>query len=176
MGDGEVSLRRFEPGDAAAVERWFNEPEAVAGLVEQRESFTEADARRWTEAAMREDGADRKWAVLVEGRDQPVGFTALYGVGHAAAPELGVMIGDPTAWGRGVGRRSFELTIGRGFSELGLWRIMALVPGDNERSQRLHHDLGFTHEGTMRAHIRRPGRFLDCEVFGILREEWGADR
>ncbi len=35
-----VSLRRFEPGDAAAVHRWFNNPEATKTLMEQREAFS----------------------------------------------------------------------------------------------------------------------------------------
>ncbi len=36
MSDPAVSLRRFEPGDAAAVHRWFNNAEATRTLMEQR--------------------------------------------------------------------------------------------------------------------------------------------
>jgi RimJ/RimL family protein N-acetyltransferase len=177
MSAGEVSLRRFSPADAAAVERWFNERDAVRGLVEQRSGFGRADAERWTEAAMREDAPDRKWAVALAGRDAPVGFTAVYGLGRAAAPELGILIGEPAAWGRGVGRRAYELTIACAFGELGAWRLSALVPGDNERSLRLHRAVGFTHEGTLRSHLRRAGgELVDGELFGLLREEWGGDR
>jgi RimJ/RimL family protein N-acetyltransferase len=35
----QVSLRRFEPGDAAAVHRWFNNDRATRTLVVQRQSF-----------------------------------------------------------------------------------------------------------------------------------------
>ena len=36
----EVSLRGFEEGDAGAVHRWFNNPEATKSLMEQRASFS----------------------------------------------------------------------------------------------------------------------------------------
>lgn len=175
MGDAEVSLRPFEPGDAAAVERWFGDREAVSGLVEQRASFGPDDARRWVEAAARAEGPDRKWAVLVAG--EPIGFTGLYGLGRATAPEIGILLGEAEARGRGVGRRAYELTLAKGFGELGAWRIVALVPASNERSRRLHEAVGFVYEGTLRRHIRRPdGKLVDCEVFGLLREDWDRYR
>ena len=39
-----VSLRAFEPGDAGAVHRWFNNPEATRTLMERRDSFSLEDA------------------------------------------------------------------------------------------------------------------------------------
>ena len=76
----EVSLRRFEPGDAAAVHRWFNNPAATRTLMEQRDGFSTAEAEAWVRRAMNDSGEDRKYAILVEGHDEPVGFTALYGL------------------------------------------------------------------------------------------------
>ena len=42
-----VSLRRFEPGDAAAAHRWFNNPEATKTLMEQRDGFSMEEAEAW---------------------------------------------------------------------------------------------------------------------------------
>ena len=47
MATPEVSLRRFEPGDAGAVHRWFNNERATKTLVAQRRSFTPAEAEDW---------------------------------------------------------------------------------------------------------------------------------
>src|ERR1700760_126552 len=44
----EVTLRRFEEGDAPAVHRWFNNPEATKSLMEQRGSFSLEEAEAWT--------------------------------------------------------------------------------------------------------------------------------
>ena len=42
-----ISLRRFEHGDAAAVYRWFNNPEATKTLMEQRDGFSMEEAEAW---------------------------------------------------------------------------------------------------------------------------------
>ena len=91
----EVSLRPFEPGDAAAVHRWFNnprgdqDPDGAAG-----ELLAGGGARTGSQRAMDDSGEDRKYAIVVEGHEEPVGFTALYGLSRQTAPELGALIGD----------------------------------------------------------------------------------
>ena len=59
----EVSLRRFEVGDAPAVHRWFNNPVATASLMEQRDGFSLEQAEGWARRAMDDSGEDRKSVV-----------------------------------------------------------------------------------------------------------------
>jgi RimJ/RimL family protein N-acetyltransferase len=167
-----VSLRPFEPGDAAAVHRWFNDPEATKTLMEQREGFSPAEAEAWVGRAMDDGGEDRKYAIVVEGYDEPVGFTALYGLFRQTAPELGALIGDDVR-GKGVGRRAEALTIAKAFDELGAHRVYGRIPAPNEIAKKTVSSLGWVHEGTMRGHLRRPdGGVDDCEVWGVLPEEF----
>ncbi len=168
-----VRLRRFEPADAAAVHRWFNNREATATLMERRGEFSVADAERWVERAIDDSGEDRKYAVVVEGRDEPVGFTALYGLFRQTAPELGALIGDDVR-GIGVGRRAEALTIGKAFDEFGAHRVYGRIPADNQAAKRVVTSLGWRHEGTLRAHLNREGEAADCEVWGVLPEEFRA--
>jgi len=169
-----VSLTDFTPADAVLVQRWFNTPQALEGLVEYRDSFDEQDAREWVERALRPGGRDRKWAITVADRPSPVGFTALYGLGGQAAPELGILIGEPDAWGRGVGTEAQRLTIERAFGEFGAHRVVELILADNGRARHVVERLGFELEGMMRGHVRRDGRLLDVAVYGLGREAWGG--
>jgi [ribosomal protein S5]-alanine N-acetyltransferase len=169
----KVSLRPFEPGDAPAVHRWFNNREATATLMERRESFSEQDAERWVQRAMEQGGEDRKYAILVEGQIAPVGFTALYGLFRQTAPELGALIGDDVR-GRGVGRRAEALTIAKAFDEFGAHRVYGRIPADNEAAKRVVSSLGWKYEGTMRSHLARRGGPVDCEVWGVLPDEFRA--
>jgi [ribosomal protein S5]-alanine N-acetyltransferase len=169
----KIWLRSFEPGDSGAVHRWFNNPEATATLMEQRSSFTLQDANRWVQRAMDESGEDRKYAVMIEGREEPVGFTALYGLFRQTAPELGALIGDDVR-GRGVGRRAEALTIAKAFDEFGAHRVYGRIPAHNVAAKRVVASLGWSHEGTMRSHLRRDGELADCEVWGVLPEEFRA--
>ena len=170
----EVRLRRFEPGDAPAVHRWFNNPAATASLMEQRDSFSLQDAEGWTQRALDDSGEDRKFAILVEGHEEPVGFTALYGLFRQTAPELGALIGDDVR-GKGVGRRAEALTIAKAFDEYGAHRVYGRIPARNEVAKKTVASLGWVHEGTMRAHLARPGAPPDdCEVWGVLPDEFRA--
>jgi RimJ/RimL family protein N-acetyltransferase len=170
----EVRLRRFRPEDAPAVHRWFNNPEATRSLMERRESFSLEQAEAWTRRAMDDSGEDRKYAIEVEGYEEPVGFTALYGLFRQTAPELGALIGDDVR-GKGVGRRAEAMTIARAFDEFGAHRVYGRIPAGNEVAKRTVAGLGWRHEGTMRAHLaRREGPPEDCEVWGVLPDEFRA--
>src|SRR6187431_1038420 len=98
-----IELRDFRLEDAPAVHRWFNDPQVTADLVSHRASFTEEDAQGWVERAM-DRSRDRKWAILLDGGSEPVGFVALFGLERETGPELAVLVGDPEAWGKGVAR------------------------------------------------------------------------
>jgi RimJ/RimL family protein N-acetyltransferase len=169
----KVWLRGFEPSDAAAVHRWFNNRDATATLMEQRSGFSEQDAERWVERAMDDSGEDRKFAIMVEGHEGPVGFTALYGLFRQTAPELGALIGDDVR-GKGVGRRAEALTIARAFDDFGAHRVYGRIPAYNEAAKRVVASLGWVHEGTMRGHLSRDGELADCEVWGVLPDEFRA--
>jgi ribosomal-protein-alanine N-acetyltransferase len=170
-----IELRDFEPGDAAAVRRWFNDPRVTADLVGHRQTFTEKDARGWVERAM-DRGHDRKWAILVDGANEPVGFVALFGLEREIGPELAVLVGDPDAWGKGVAREAERQACVHAFEEHGAHRIHAEIPATNRAAQKVVTHLGFKREGVMRGAIRRGDEAVDNEVWGLLPEEfsgWG---
>ncbi len=170
--EAEVRIRPFRPGDWPAVQRWFNNREAISSLMEVRDSFDERNAKGWTNAAVAADGEDRKWAIEVEAIDEPVGFTALYGLFRQTAPELGALIGDPPG-ARGVGREAERLTVAKAFEEFGAHRVYGRIPASNAAAKKAVIWQGWTHEGTMKGHIRRPdGEIIDCEVWGITAADW----
>jgi ribosomal-protein-alanine N-acetyltransferase len=171
----KVSLRRFEEGDAPAVHRWFNNPEATKSLMEQRGSFSLEEAEAWTRRAVNADeGEDRKYAIVVEGYEEPVGFTALYGLFRQTAPELGALIGDDVR-GKGVGRRAEAQTIKKAFDEFGAHRVYGRIPARNEIAKKTVASQGWQYEGTMRSHLAREGEPPDdCEIWGVLPDEFRA--
>lgn len=172
--DVEVRLRGFRAADAAAVHRWFNNPEATSSLMEVRESFSLEQAEAWVGRAAATDGEDRKYAIEVEGHEEPVGFTALYGLFRQTAPELGAMIGEKVR-GRGVGREAERQTVAKAFEQFGAHRVYGRIPSFNQPAKKAVSWQDWKHEGTMREHIRRPdGTLIDCEVWGVTRDEWQA--
>jgi RimJ/RimL family protein N-acetyltransferase len=168
-----VSLRRFEPGDAEAVHRWFNNEAAIKTLVVQRQSFTPDEAADWVTRAMSDSGEDRKFAILVEGHEQPVGFTALYGLSREGGPELGALIGDELRRS-GVGRRAEALTIARAFDEYGARRVYGEIPAFNEAAKRTVQSLGWHYVETLSDHDERGGESFDLEIWAVLPDDFRA--
>ena len=123
---------------------------------------------------MDDSGEDRKFAIVVEGYEEPVGFTALYGLFRQTAPELGALIGDDVR-GKGVGREAEALTIAKAFDEFGAHRVYGRIPACNEGAEEGRHlaRLG------ARGDDARPPRAAtaaadDCEVWGVLPDEFRA--
>jgi RimJ/RimL family protein N-acetyltransferase len=169
----EVSLRSFEPGDAAAVHRWFNNQAATRTLVVQRESFSPEEAEAWVGRAMDDSGEDRKYAIVVEGHAEPVGFTALYGLSRESGPELGALIGDELRRS-GVGRRAEALTIAKAFDEFDAHRVYGEIPAFNEAAKRTVTSLGWHYVETMDGRRERDGEPFDLEVWAVLPDDFRA--
>ena len=155
------------------MHRWFNNPEATQTLMEQRDKFTLEQAEAWTRRAMDDSGEDRKFAIDVEGYDEPVGFTALYGLFRQTAPELGALIGDDVR-GKGVGRRAEALTIAKAFDEFGAHRVYGEIPAFNEAAKRTVTSLGWSYVETLEDHDERGGERFDLEIWAVLPDEFRA--
>jgi RimJ/RimL family protein N-acetyltransferase len=166
-----ITLRDFRPDDAGAVHRWFNDPRVTADLVGRRESFSEEDARAWVERAM-DSSRDRKWAIVLEGGAEPVGFVALFGLQRETGPELAVLVGDPAAWGRGVAREAERQACVHAFEDYGAHRIHAEIPATNEAAQKVVTFLGFRQEGLLRKAIIRGDETIDNQIWGLLPEDF----
>jgi RimJ/RimL family protein N-acetyltransferase len=166
-----VSLRSFRREDWPAVHRWFNSPQATANLLEYRDSFSEEDAKAWVRRAMDESGEDRKWAVLYEGIEEPVGYTALYGLGRQTAPELGTIVADERVVGKGVGREAERLTNAIAYEEFGAHKVYGRIPTTNEAAKKAVIYNGWQREGVLRRHVRHGDRLIDVEIWGGFPED-----
>src|SRR5919108_268413 len=164
-----IELRDFQPEDALAVHRWFNDSRVTADLVGSRDAFTEDDADGWIRRAM-DTSRDRKWAIVLDGAREPVGFVALFGLARDVGPELAVLVGDPEAWGKGVAREAERQACVHAFRELGAHRVHAEIPATNEAAQKVVTFLGFRQEGLLRKAILRGEEAIDNQIWGLLPE------
>ena len=167
----DVTLRDFRPDDAEAAHRWFNDERVIADLVGSRDSFSLVDAEGWVERAM-DTSTDRKWAITIDGSEDAVGFVALFGLDRQVGPELAVLVGEPSAWGKGVAREAERRACNHAFSDYGVHRIGAEIPATNEAAQKVVTFLGFQLEGVMRKAIRRGDEAIDNQIWGLLPEDF----
>jgi RimJ/RimL family protein N-acetyltransferase len=177
MGESAMDrdvLRGFRLEDAPFVLRWLTSPEAVLRLVEYRESFNETQSMTWFQRTMNTVGNDRKWATCVNDDTVPVGFTALYRLHRQPAPEFGMLLGDPGAWGKSIGTEATRLTPAQAFEVMKAHRVFLKVLATNLPARRIYERLGFVREGVLRSHVLRESGPCDVLAYGILAGEWRA--
>ncbi len=116
---------------------------------------------------------DAMFAIEVAGRF--IGTCGFFGEEHTARTvELGIGIGDKSAWGQGYGREAIGLLLEYAFRYRNYRRVWLRVIANNERGIRAYRACGFTEEGRQREHVYSDGGYHDLVLMGILRSEWDA--
>jgi RimJ/RimL family protein N-acetyltransferase len=171
-----VTLRRHVPGNVAAFQRWYSDPE-VARLA------------RYQDGPMRPDEIDRFFQLRALGpesltmaiheaaTDRLIGSCAFSQVdGDNGSAMYHITIGEKDAWGRGLGTEATQLMLDHAFGTLGLHRIALTVFEFNERAIRAYAHCGFLIEGRSRESIWRDGRWWDELAMSVLSSEWHERR
>ena len=170
-----VRLRALERMDIPTLLRWMNDPEVREGLLVFKPMSTMME-ERWLEGlADRPDDYVFGVEALIEGHWRHVGNVGLHGIErHHRRAEIGIVIGEKDAWGKGYGSEAMALMMRFAFHELGLHRIELEVFESNLRALKTYRALGFVEEGVRRESIYTGGRFIDALHMGVLRSEYDA--
>lgn len=75
-------------------------------------------------------------------------------------------------WNQGYMSEALKAVIEFGFLKLNLNRIEAQHECDNPASGRVMAHAGMTHEGTLRQRLYNKGRFVDVDLYAILRSDF----
>ena len=75
-------------------------------------------------------------------------------------------------WNQGFMTEALRAVLDLAFRKLNLHRVEAQHETDNPASGRVMLKAGMRHEGTMRGRLFNKGRFVDVDVYAILREDW----
>ena len=171
-----LRLRPFELADAPDVQRLAGVREVGATTLTIPHPDPDGAAATWieTHAATWAAGRGVSYAVT----DATAGNGALLGaVSLALAPaphagaELGYWIAAP-AWGRGYATEAAAAVCAYAFAALAVHRIQARHFTGNPASGRVMQKLGMRYEGTLRAAVRKDGRFEDLALCAVLAPEW----
>jgi RimJ/RimL family protein N-acetyltransferase len=164
-----LRLRAYELGDAAELTQLIGARAVAANLLRVPYPYSEQDARAFI-CANQESG-EARFAVALAGQERLIGGIGLrLQTAHARA-ELGYWLGVPY-WGRGYATEAARAVVEYGFDTLELHRIHASVFRENLQSAKVLRKIGMRHEGCFRQHVRKWNRFVDLELYGIMRVEW----
>ena len=166
---GIVQLRKPEPSDADALFAQKNDPDVAGQLGGFTKGYSRAEIARWIET--HSAAKDEALYAIIDQQGRCLGHVGLYNIDHRVrTAEFAIMIGDKSAWGKGIGRRCTKWALEFGFQELALRRIYLNVLESNVRARKLYDSLGFTQEGCLRQAQWKSGRWVNVIVMGILAE------
>jgi len=171
----DVTLRPPEPSDVDALYRYKNDPEVADRLVGFSTGYSKSDLAGWVE--QHNAATDEALWVIANSENHCVGHVGLYQIDHRiGGAEFGILIGDRSFRGRGLGRACTEFCLGYGFNRLNLNRVHLRVLSTNDGAVRLYRRLGFRDEGCLRQAQFKHGRHVDVLLMSMLRGEFENSR
>jgi len=166
-----VTLRAVEESDLALLHKWANDPETqdTIGIIHFPSSMD--FHKRWFED-LKNDQFNQRLAI-----DAPsvglVGLSSIFNIDwrnrHASH---GIMIGNATNRGRGLGADAVMATMRYAFDEMHLARLDGSSIEYNTNSQTVYAKLGWKEEGRRRNYYYRRGRYWDEVINGITKEDY----
>jgi len=166
-------LRPFVVTDAADVQRLAGD-RAIADTTQNiPHPYLDGMAEEWISKheELFEQGKGATFAIALKPQGVLIGAISLMGISKGHQAELGYWIGKPH-WNLGFATEAGRAILQFGFDGLELNRIHACHLSRNPASGRVMQNLGMTHEGCRRQHVKKWENYEDLELYGILRSDW----
>jgi len=129
-----------------------------------------ADAEDWIQSIRPhwQDGKSLQFVIILKSESILIGSIGLKDIDPVHQHgELGYWIGKQW-WNKGFATEAGRSVIKYAFQELHLHRVHAHHLARNKASGSVLKKIGMHHEGTLREHIYKWGRFEDIEMYGVI--------
>ena len=154
--------------------RWINDFGTTRTLGIPSGPMTWEQEEAWFKRAATAEG-DVPFTIYERATWRPIGTTALHGVDYRnRTAEIGILIGEPDARGKGYGTETIRLMLDYGFTALGLNNLMLRVFEYNLAAQRAYQKAGMREFGRRREAQFMGGRLWDVIYMDCLAGEFAS--
>lgn len=174
-------LRPFRRRDAEALVEGVHDslPELSEWLPWAHRRYGRSDAVRFIRDSMAAWSEGRAYDFAIRSRDDGRTHLGNVSVWHTSRREQAGEIGywvRTTATGQGIATEAAGRILQVAFEELELHRITLRIATGNAASERVAEKLGFLREGLLRKEVLVGGEWLDHSLWGMLEDEFRANR
>ncbi len=166
-------LRRMTLRDARDIYAYSSDEEVARHVLwTAHRSIWETKAYiRWVIQQYR-SGTPSSWCIVERATGKVIGTIGFMSYSaENAMVEIGYSLAR-SHWGQGLMTEALEAVLHQAFAVLKLHRVEALHFTANPASGRVMSKCGMLHEGTLRRRICNKGKFMDVEMWAILRSDW----
>jgi RimJ/RimL family protein N-acetyltransferase len=167
-----IYLRAIETTDATdRYLSWINDEEVTRGLASGVYPSTLEDLKKYIQSITSSKNAVM-FAICDKTNDLHIGNIKVDNFDWVSRTcELGVLLGDRTYWGKGIGTEVMRLTLLYAFEQLNIRKVMLAVYANNPAAIKLYEKVGFVKEGCLRQQIHYKGEYIDKYYMGIFSNE-----
>lgn len=163
-----IYLRALRPSDVSQrYVNWLNDPE-INRYLESRFSSHDLNSTEAFVACVAESDSSVLFGIFKAADDSHVGNIKVgpIEIKHATA-DIGLMIGERRAWGKGFGSEAIQLVSQWAFDDLGLKKLTAGAYAENVGSIKAFERAGFEIEGRRLSQAEiAPGVRIDVVLMG----------
>lgn len=170
-----LTLRAMRMSDAEDVFRVCCDKE-VARHVLWSAHRSIADSRFYLRTMIRQyrEGVPCSYGIILKETNQLVGTIGFMGYSiENQSCEVGYSLAH-WLWNRGLMTEALQAVIDMAFTCLPLNRIEAMHDTANPASGHVMRKCGMQFEGTQRGKVFNKGKYIDVDMYGILRSDWEA--
>jgi len=179
--EGEYCLRRMEdtPDDYALLARWLTDPRVLACYEGRDNPFPlERVKQKYAPRILADEGVV---PCLMQYECRPVGYLQFYVAdpaeykfdGRGKVYALDLFIGEPEAWGRGLGTQFIRLLLCYLFESKDADWVILDPHVDNARAIRAYEKCGFRKLKLLPQHELHEGKYVDCWLMGVRWDQQG---
>jgi len=174
----DIILREFSREDFARLIEWVNSGGSEFFLRWAGTSFeyplTEAQLEAHLAEAEGPQATRRIFAAVADASGEVVGHVELSRIDRAnrSASISRLLVGEPSARGKGVGADIVSRLLDLAFGELKLHRVDLYVLDFHVAALRTYQGLGFKTEGHLVEARRSGGKYWNVYYMAMLEEEW----
>jgi len=166
-----VFLTAVNKSSIEQLRQWRNDPDLRKYFREHRE-ISQDMQESWFKDRVSNNDKQVDFEIHFSSSGALIGHCGLYYINWInRTAELTIYIGDSTYKGKGLGSDALRLLMDYAFKTINLNRVWCEVFSNNAAVD-VYRKIGFKDEGILRQHHYEDGKFLDCYVLGLLRDEW----
>ena len=168
-----LRLRKLTMRDAQDIFDYSQDPQVARYVLwDAQRSVTEA--RGYIRYMMRKyrTGEPASWGIEWKENGKIIGTIGFMWIQKEnASAEVGYSL-SRGYWNRGIMTEALDAVLRHGFRAMNLNRIEAQHETLNTASGAVMRKCGMRHEGTLRQRLMNKGKFVDVELYAILRSEY----
>lgn len=170
-----IFLSHILRDDIPTYARWFSDLELTTYLGGPGNSFLLEHEQEWFEHMVKDQR--KMFSIVVRAGQRMIGNIGFNRIEeHKQIAELGIAIGDKSAWGQGYGTEALRLLCDYGFTFLSLHTIYLWYSEFNARGRQAYVKAGFKDAGRLRGGELFDGQHYDRVLMDMTRAEFSPSQ